>query len=85
MPNFPTEQQITEAMEGYADDNKIQVYGDGSLTTPTVWWAALGGFGAWIPDWNVTGQEEPHRYEQASVDPLWAKQGRQPGTSSWPG
>ena len=75
MPNFPTEQQIAEAMEGYADDKKIQVYGDGSLTTPTVWWAALGGFGAWIPDWNLTGQEEPHRYEQDLCGPTVGQTG----------
>lgn len=63
MPTFPTELEIAEAMEGYADDKMIQVYGDGSLTTPTNWWAALGGFRAWIPNWNLPGQDEPHRTE----------------------
>ena len=62
-------------MEGYAGDKKIQVYGDGSLTTPTVWWTALGGFGAWIPDWNVTGQEEAHRYEQDLCGPTVGQTG----------
>ena len=75
MPSFPTEQQIAEAMEGYPEDSKIQVYGDGSLTTPTVWWAALGGYGAWIPDWNIGGQEEPHRYEQDLCGPTLGQTG----------
>ena len=30
---------------------------------PTNWRAALGGFGAWIPNWNLLGQDEPHRSE----------------------
>ena len=69
MPTFPTEQETTEAMEGYADDQMIQVYGDGSLTTPTNWWVALGGFGARIPNWNLPGQDEPHRIEQDRCGP----------------
>ena len=29
----------------------LDVYGDGSHTTPTKWWAALGGYGVWVPKW----------------------------------
>ena len=63
MPTFPTEQEIDEAMEGFSDEYMVPAYGDGSQTTPTNWWAALGGFGAWIPNWNLPGQDEPHRSE----------------------
>ena len=44
MPTFPTEQEIAEAMEGYEDGHMVQVYGDGSLTTPPIGgqaWAAM--------------------------------------------
>ena len=75
MPTFPTEQQIAEAMDGYDDDKMIQVYGDGSLTTPTHWWAALGGYGAWIPNWNLPGQDEPHRTEQNLCGPTIGQTG----------
>ena len=53
----------------------IQVYGDGSLTTPTNWWAALGGFGAWIPNWNLPRQDEPHRSEQDLSGPTIGQTG----------
>ena len=33
----------------------VETYGDGSVTDPTCWWAALGGFGTWMPRW---AQEE---------------------------
>ena len=50
-PDFPTSQQIKEAMEGHEETHMVPIYGDGSQTTPTNWWAALGGYGAWIPKW----------------------------------
>ena len=39
-------------MKDYDQGHKIHVYGDGSYTTPTKWWAAMGGYGVWIPNWN---------------------------------
>ena len=39
-------------MQGYPGVYKVDIFGDGSHTSPTVWWAALGGFGIWVPDWN---------------------------------
>ena len=50
MPTFPSEQQITEAMKGFEAGHLVTAYGDGSHTSPKTWWAALGGYGAWIPD-----------------------------------
>ena len=35
----------------------------------------MGGFGARIPDWNVTGQEEPHRYKQDLCGPTVGQTG----------
>ena len=46
-------------MRGHTSDYKVNIYGDGSFTSPTVWWAALGGFGIWVPNWRVEPQP-PH-------------------------
>ena len=51
-PHFPTKQQIDIQMQGRDEDFFVDIYGDGSLTDPTCWWAALGGFGTWMPNWN---------------------------------
>ena len=75
MPTFPTEQDINVAMEGHNEDHMIQAYGDGSMTTPTNWWAGLGGFGAWIPNWNLPGQEKEHRKEQDLHGPTLGQTG----------
>ena len=50
--DFPDAAQIDVSMAGYDQDHMVDVYGDGSHTTPTKWWAALGGYGVWVPDWN---------------------------------
>ena len=50
--DFPHPQQILDEMEGYDESHMVPIYGDGSFTTPTKWWAALGVHGVWIPDWN---------------------------------
>ena len=81
MPTFPSEQEIAEAMEGFNDDHMVPAYGDGSQTTPSNWWAALGGYGAWIPNWNLPGQDEPQRTEQDICGPTIGQQARRPGTS----
>ena len=41
----------------------MDIYGDGSLTDPTCWWAALGGFGTWMPNWNHEGHHIPIQNE----------------------
>ena len=58
------------AESGYDDQHLTNVYGDGSQTDPTNWWAALGGFGVWIPpanlpDANGKGQCEESLYGAA--------------------
>ena len=50
--DYPDAAKIQEAMTGFDDNHKVPIYGDGSFTTPTKWWAALGGYGIWIPEWN---------------------------------
>ena len=42
---FPSEEQIREQMDGLPNDYYVPIFGDGSLTSPTKWWAALGGYG----------------------------------------
>ena len=37
-------------MANQPSDVFIEIYGDGSHTTPCTWWASLGGSGLWIPD-----------------------------------
>ena len=53
-------------MQGLPEDYKVNVYGDGSLTSPTLWWAALGGYGIWVPKWNDDGREHSNDREEAS-------------------
>ena len=60
---FPTQAQIQEAMEGHGEDVQVRIYGDGSVTSPTKWWAALGGYGVWMPAWNENNQSDPKREE----------------------
>ena len=51
---FPGSDEIEANMQGHPSDYKVNIYGDGSFTSPTVWWAALGGFGIWAPRWDVS-------------------------------
>ena len=67
--DFPSFSDIDQNMAGHAPDYKADIFGDGSLTSPTVWWAALGGYGYWIPDWNLHGQRLADRMEQDHVGP----------------
>ena len=48
--DFLDANQFEEAMVGYESKHMIPVYGDGSYTTPTKWWAAFGGYGVWVPN-----------------------------------
>ncbi len=36
----------------------VEVFGDGSYTTPTKWWTAMVGLGVWIKDWNLPGENQ---------------------------
>ena len=49
---FPGAEEIETNMQGLPKDYKVNIYGDGSLTSPTLWWAALGGYGVWVPKWT---------------------------------
>ena len=47
-PIFPNQKEIEANMEGLEDDYYVNTYGDGSFTTPTKGWCALGGIGGWV-------------------------------------
>ena len=53
---YPDANAIDANMQDYPADFKVDVYGDGSYTTPTVWWVALGGFGVWMLEWISPNQ-----------------------------
>ena len=59
---FPDADANDANMQDYPVDFKVDIYGDGSYTSPTVWWAALGGFGVWMPEWISPNQA-------ASIEP----------------
>ena len=78
---FPDVDEIKANMEDHSPDYKVNIYGDGSYTTPTLWWAALGGFGVWMPDWpnpSLTGNGDTlGHHNQSEQD---GRQVLQPGT-----
>ena len=55
---LPGSEEIETNMNGHPSDYKVNIYGDGSFASPTVWWAALGGFGIWVPKWQPDQQHE---------------------------
>ena len=57
-PSFPDGDEIKGCMSGYPPDHWVNIYGDGSYTSPTLWWAALGGYGIWMPKWPQDDQCE---------------------------
>ena len=65
-PDVPTKQAIQEHMAGQEADYMVPVYGDGSHTSPTKWWAAIGGFGVWIPKWG-NGTDDDDRYQEKDL------------------
>ena len=67
--NFPSKHDIDIAMTSHPDDYWHGVYGDASLTTPKTWWAALGGMGAWIPDWNWHNEDIQSKKEFDIAEP----------------
>ena len=50
--SFPDANLIEEAMKDHDPNHMVPIYGDGSHTTPTKWWAALGGYGVCVPKRN---------------------------------
>ena len=62
---YPTKQEIDSHMEknGYDNQHLTTIYGDGSHTSPTNWWAALGGFGIWIPP----GQQHQRQHQPEAI------------------
>ena len=70
---FPGRDGIEGNMQGHPSEYKVNIYGDGSFTSPTVWWAALGGFGIWVPKWDTdhehrteaTGNRQQHEQQTA--------------------
>ena len=47
---FPGAEEIEKNMQGHPEGYKVDIFDDGSQTSPIVWWAALGGYGVWVPD-----------------------------------
>ena len=74
-PHFPTKLQIDIQMQGRDDDFFVEIHGDGSLTDPTCWWAALGGFGAWMPNWSHEGHQIPIQNETSSFGAIVGQTG----------
>ena len=68
-PTFPGQNDINENMQDFPEDHFVPVYGDGSFTTPEKWWAAIGGMGVWMPDWNREGERDPRRNETNEAAP----------------
>lgn len=61
---FPGSEEIEDNMKDHPRDYKVNVYGDGSFTSPTVWWVALGGFGIWVLKWQRP--QQPRGSEHSS-------------------
>ena len=74
-PEIPTEKQVEDAMADFAEDYFVPAFGDGSLTTPKTWWAALGGYGVWIPGWNKQDENEASRKEEHIFGPTIGQTG----------
>ena len=74
-PDFPNKQSIIGNMVGHPEDFYADVYGDGSYTTPTKWWAALGGQGGVVRDWNLQGEEIENRKEENFAEAALGQEG----------
>ena len=55
-PTFPEAEEIKTNMQDYPASYYVNIFGDGSYTSPTIWWAALGGYGVWMPEWISPNQ-----------------------------
>ena len=58
---FPEEKEIKE--NGFHEQFYAPMFGDGSQPTPQNYWAALGGSGLWILNWNLAGEHKEERGE----------------------
>ena len=75
---FLGSEEIEVNMQGHPSEYKVNIYGDGSYTSPTVWWAALGGFGIWVLKWNAsieqstaeTGHNQLHKQQPPHLPQL---------------
>ena len=72
---FPEAEEVEANMHGFPADHKINIYGDGSLTSPTLWWAALGGYGAWVPKRNDGATSTTNREEASYFGPAIGENG----------
>ena len=71
---FPDANEIEANMQDYPTGFKVDIYGDGSYTSPTIWWAALGGFGVWMPEWMSPNQAHSINGDHASSNEAEARQ-----------
>ena len=92
-PSFPDGNGIESSMRGYPSDHWVNIYGDGSYTSPTLWWAALGGYGIWMPEWpqpsqddqcDTLGQDHTHgtQVQMLQQEPSSGSSGRNESSSS---
>ena len=72
---YPDKQYIQQHMQGCDDNHYVNIYGDGSQTDPTNWWAALGGFGVWMPDWNNEDLIDQDKKETSTFGPAIGQTG----------
>jgi hypothetical protein len=75
MLEYPDQQDIQRHMQGHDDNYYVGIFGDGSQTDPTNWWAALGGFGIWMPDWNNEDLVDPEKKETSMFGPAIGQTG----------
>jgi len=72
---YNARQMMLKHKNAHPPGYKVNIYGDGSYSTLTLWWAALGGFGVWMPERTSPDQavsdDSPGHFEQQEV------QGRQ--------
>ena len=64
---FPDRGDIEQAMKQHEDEQFIDMYGDGSYTTPHTWWAALGGAGLYVPSQLKTEGEGYNEEQNLSI------------------
>ena len=81
MPTFPSDHEIAEAMEGCNDDYMVPAYGDGSQTTPSNWWAALGGYVLGFQAGIYRDRTSRRDLNKTYADRQLAKLARRPGTN----
>ena len=86
---YPDANAIDANMQDYPADFRVDIYGDGSYTSPTIWRAALGGFGVWVPEWispdqahNINGDHAVSNEAGARQQPLAQPTGTEANTTT---